>query len=67
LMSAANKGHAEAVRVLVDAGANPATANHQNKTALTFAEAEGHADIVALLQPATEASGTSGSLARRRR
>ena len=49
-MGAADKGRADITRVLLDKGAKVAAANHEQRTALTYAEKGQHVDIVALLK-----------------
>lgn len=49
LMLAARDGHSEMVRLLRDNGANVALRDNRNWSVLTYAAAEGHADIVASL------------------
>ena len=50
LMSAARAGRLDAVRLLLEAGADVnATDAHQQETALMWAAAEGHADVVTAL------------------
>jgi len=52
LMCAAEAGRAEAVELLINAGANRWVEDDQERTALDFAEAGGHAGVVALLEAA---------------
>jgi len=49
LMLTSQTGNAEAVKVLLDRGANPNTQQLRGQTALMWAAAEGHADVVKLL------------------
>jgi uncharacterized protein len=49
LMTAARTGKADAVRALLDAGAEASEAEGNGQTALMWAAAEGHADVVRLL------------------
>ena len=49
LMSASQKGHAEAAETLLDAGADIDAANDDGETALIWAAFEGHSDIVKML------------------
>jgi ankyrin repeat protein len=50
LMAASRTGHVDAVRLLLEAGANANVADtYQEQTALMWAAAEGHVDVVKLL------------------
>jgi ankyrin repeat protein len=62
-MSAADKGQAATVTALLAAGANPAAVNHQRKSALNFAQLNGHSEVLAALQAGQDARGTSGQSA----
>ena len=53
LHMAAEKGHAAVARLLIDAGANTTEPDHDDKTPRDLAEANGHKDIVALIDAAT--------------
>jgi len=54
---AAQRGHAETVQVLLRHGADTTLPDLEGKTAADHARAEGHADVLALLKPATVAGG----------
>jgi len=58
-MAAADKGHADVVSTLLEHNANPSAVDHQMRTALAYAQANAHKDVVDLLQGA-EVTGTSG-------
>jgi ankyrin repeat protein len=64
-MTAADKGRADIVKTLLAKKANPSAADHQKRTALAYAQANGHTDVVDLLQPANVATGTSGQRSQR--
>jgi ankyrin repeat protein len=49
LFIAAQQGHLEAVRLLLEAGANPSLVRVDGKPPLSAARSHGHADTVALL------------------
>ena len=49
LVHASSSGHAEAVRLLLDAGAIPSMTTDDGGTALYWAASEGHNDVVHLL------------------
>ncbi len=51
-MFAARYGHADVVRLLLDAGADVNAKDEWNETALMFAAMSGHEDIVQLLTEA---------------
>jgi ankyrin repeat protein len=61
LMMAAMYGSAEAVRVLLDAGADATVKNAIGLTALDFAQKAGHEDAVALIAAAIRANKPSAS------
>jgi ankyrin repeat protein len=52
LIAASLRGRTEPVRALLAAGADPQIKDNTGKTALMYAEAEGHADIVQMLKAA---------------
>jgi cytohesin len=51
LIVAAWKGHASTVRALLEGGADPSKASKDGNTALSRARAEGHSEILQLLEP----------------
>jgi len=53
LISAARNGHLEVIRVLLDHGADASIKDKQGKTALAWAEAQGHAEVAQALRDAT--------------
>ena len=63
-MAAADKGHAEVVKTLLDHNANATAVDHQKKSAIAYAEANDHQDVVALLQSARATSGRPVARAR---
>lgn len=50
VMAAANVGHLEILRLLLDGGCSPHATNHAGQTALQIAVAAGHAECAALLR-----------------
>ena len=48
-MLAARRGFAEVVTLLLEPGADPALGRRDGASALAWAQEEGHADVVALL------------------
>jgi cytohesin len=50
LLQAAQRGHAEMVRLLIENGADPGVSNRQGQTPLELARRSGHAEVVALLK-----------------
>ncbi|MEM6979109.1 MAG: ankyrin repeat domain-containing protein [Planctomycetota bacterium] len=53
LMFAAAEGQIDVVRVLLDAGANPNAKDADGESAIDFARASGHNEVVSLLEKAT--------------
>jgi ankyrin repeat protein len=50
LMTAASEGLVDIVRVLLEHGADPSLVDKDGDTAASFAQQNGHAEVVALLQ-----------------
>jgi ankyrin repeat protein len=61
LIAAAVEGDAAFVRLLLDAGADPALRDWGNKTALDHAMDSGHREVIALLSEASRRSATRGT------
>ena len=61
LMLAAWKGHAECVRVLLDAGADVMVRHAEGLTAFELAELNGQSSVIALLRPARSASAEAAA------
>ncbi|MBR5888317.1 MAG: ankyrin repeat domain-containing protein, partial [Akkermansia sp.] len=56
---AANIGHTECVKLLIDAGADVNRANNEGRTPLSIAEKNGHTECAELLRAA---GGTTGGI-----
>ena len=59
LHKAASMGHLEIVRILLENGADPTPKDKWGKTALEQAEAEGHAEVAALIREYRNGVGDS--------
>ena len=51
-MWAADNGHSEMTKMLLDAEANPNAKNSKDKTALDIAKEKGHAEVARILEEA---------------
>jgi len=65
LIAAARNGHIDVIRALLDHGADGSIKDKQGKTALAWAEAQGHAELAQALRDATakkrfDAPGAAG-------
>ena len=59
MIKAAQEGHAEVVRILLDRGASADATSKDGRTALDFAEAGAKVEAAALLKDALRAKGAA--------
>jgi ankyrin repeat protein len=57
-MAAASRGHVAVAKALLAKGADARAITAENKTALNFAQAAGHRDVVAVLRGSTRGAET---------